>query len=66
MSKQKQFVYTASSELVIFMYLIRNSLNSVLSYCGLVDAKIRASEIDLPVVHHAHQKKTPLFLPYCV
>ena len=43
-----------------------NSMNNVLSYCGLVDAKIRASEIDLPVVHHAHQKKNSFFLPYCV
>ena len=24
-------------------------MNNLLSYCGLVDAKIRASEIDLPV-----------------
>ena len=24
-------------------------MNNLLSYCGLVDAKIRASDIDLPV-----------------
>ena len=26
-----------------------NSINNLLSYCGLIDAKIRASEKDLPV-----------------
>ena len=26
-----------------------NSMNSLLSYCGLIDAKIRASDKDLPV-----------------
>ena len=25
-------------------------MNSLLSYCGLVDAKMRASDIDLPVL----------------
>ena len=33
----------------IFMYWTCNSLNNLLSYCGLVDAKIRASDKDLPV-----------------
>ena len=50
---KKQFVYTTCSgkrsELVIFMYWTCNSMNSVLSYCGLVDARIIASEKDLPV-----------------
>ena len=27
-----------------------NSMNNLLSYCGLVDAKIRASDKDLPVL----------------
>jgi hypothetical protein len=27
-------------------------MNNLLSYCGLVDAKIRASDKDLPVVVH--------------
>ena len=31
------------------MYLSGNSINNLLSYCGLVDAKIRASDKDLPV-----------------
>ena len=42
-------MYTTCSELVIFMYLTRNSMNNLLSYCGLVDARISASDKDLPV-----------------
>ena len=34
----------------IFMYWTCSSMNNLLSYCGLVDAKIRASDKDLPVV----------------
>ena len=48
-TKKKQFVYTTSSELAIFMYWPRNSMNNLSSYRGLVDAKIRASDKDLPV-----------------
>ena len=29
--------------------LVINSMNNLLSYCGLVDAKLRASDKDLPV-----------------
>ena len=36
-------------ELEIFMYWTCNSMNNLSSYCGLVDAKIRASDKDLPV-----------------
>ena len=36
-------------ELDIFMYLTCNSMNNLSSYCGLVDARISASEKDLPV-----------------
>ena len=36
-------------ELAIFMYWTCNSMNSLSSYCGLVDAKIRTSDKDLPV-----------------
>ena len=42
-------MYTSCSELGIFMYLTRKSMNNLLSYYGLVDAKISASEKDLPV-----------------
>ena len=36
-------------ELGIFMYWHCNSMNNLSSYCGLVDAKVRASDKDLPV-----------------
>ena len=36
-------------ELGTFMYRTCNSMNNLQSYCGLVDAKIRASDKDLPV-----------------
>ena len=55
MSKQKQktiFVhrtFSSFSELGVFMYWTGNSMTNLLSYCGLVDAKIRPSDIDLPV-----------------
>ena len=42
-------MYTTCSELGIFMYWTRNSMNNLLSYYGLVDARISASEKDLPV-----------------
>ena len=48
-NKKNQFVYTTCSELASFMYWTRNSMNNLSSYCGLVDAKIRASDKDLPV-----------------
>ena len=38
-----------SFELGIVMYWTSNSMNNLTSYCGLVDAKIRASDKDLPV-----------------
>ena len=38
-------------ELGIFMYSTCNAMNNLLSYCGLVDSKIRASDKDLPVNH---------------
>ena len=30
--------------------LVRNSMNNLLSYCGLIDAKIRTSDKNLPVI----------------
>ena len=42
-------MYTTCSELVVFMYWTGKSMNNLLSYCGLVDARIRASNKDLPV-----------------
>ena len=40
---------TTSSELVVFMYWTRTSINNLLSYCWLPDAEIRASDKYLPV-----------------
>ena len=37
------------SELVVFMYRTGKSMNNLFSYCGLVDARISASEKYLPV-----------------
>ena len=47
---KKQFMYITCSELVVFMYWTGKSMNNLLSYCGLVDARISASEKDLPVI----------------
>ena len=41
-------MFSPCSELEIFMYWTCNSMNNLLSYCGLVDAKIRDDK-DLPV-----------------
>jgi hypothetical protein len=49
MNVKKQFLYTTCSELGIFIYWSCNSRNNLSSYCGLVNAKIRASDKDLPV-----------------
>ena len=46
---KKQFVYTTCSELGIVMYSTGNSMSNHLSYYGLADARISASEKDLPV-----------------
>ena len=40
---------TTCSELGIFIYVTSDSMNNLSSYCGLVDARISASEKDLPV-----------------
>ena len=37
-------------EVGIFLYWTCNSMNNLSSYCGLVDAKIRASDKNLPVI----------------
>ena len=53
MSKQKpicvQNMFFQCSELVVFMYWTSKSMNNHLSYCGLVNPRISASDIDLPV-----------------
>ena len=47
---KEQFMYTTCSELVAFMYWTGKSMNNLLSYCGLVDVRINASDKDLPVL----------------
>ena len=42
-------MFSPCSELGIFMYGTCNSMNNLMSYYELVDAKIRASDKDLPV-----------------
>ena len=55
MSKQTQKticvqnMFLTCSELGIFIYWTRNSMNNLASYCGLVEAKMRASDKYLPV-----------------
>ena len=34
---------------VVNLYFSWNSMNNLLSYCGLIDARMRGSEKDLPV-----------------
>ena len=43
-------MYTTCSELVVFMYGTGKSMNNLLSYCGVVDVRINASDKDLPVL----------------
>ena len=45
----KQFLYTTCSELVFFLYWSRKSMNNLLPYCGLTDARMSASEKYLSV-----------------
>ena len=53
MSKQKKtkhFVYTTCSAIGIFMYWTGDSMNNLLWYCGLLDARMNAFDKDLPVL----------------
>ena len=56
----EQFVYTICSELVVFMYWAGKSMNNLLSYCGLVNARISACEKDVPA-HHGFLKAVLAF-----
>ena len=62
MSKQKQqFVYTTCSAGILRLQFLW-AMNNLLSYCGLVDAKIRASDIDLPVwKFNNHKMCVPIY-----
>ena len=54
-------MYTTCSELGIFMYWTGDSINNLLSYCGLVEIKISASEKDLPVQSHCESQVPSLW-----
>ena len=43
-------LFSPCSDLVVFMYWTGKSMNNFLSYCGLVDPRISASDKDLPVM----------------
>ena len=66
MSKQKektifvQNMFSPCSELVVFMYWTGKSMNNLLSYCGLVDVRINASDKDLPVKFIFSKKATKI------
>ena len=46
---KKQFVYTTCTELVVFLYCTCNSMNNLLLYYGLIDARMSDSEKNLAV-----------------
>ena len=52
MSKQKHDFCT---QFDLNLYFSGNSMNNLLSYCGLTDARMRASEKDLPVQRYPKQ-----------
>ena len=51
-------MFSPCSELGLFTYWTCNSMNTMSSYCGLVDAKIRASDKDLPVLKYGFCTKS--------
>ena len=53
---KKHFVCSTCSELGIFMYSTGNSMNTLLSYCGLFEAKIRAPDNYLLVISYKAKK----------
>ena len=44
------------AQLVLNLYFSENSITNLLSYCGLTDARVRASDTELPVYILATQK----------
>ena len=47
--KKNQFLYTSCFDFGIYIYWTCNSMNNFVSYYGLVDARISASDKVLPV-----------------
>ena len=54
MPKQNQKTMYFCTQHVVKLYFSGNSMNNLLSYCGLTDARMRAPEKDLPV--HTERK----------
>ena len=50
----EKFMYTTCSELVVFMYWTGKSMNNLLSYCELADARINNSDKDLHNCIYVH------------
>ena len=62
MSKQEQqFVYTTCSVGILSLQFSW-TMNNLSSYCGLVDAKIRATDKDLPVLKGKRNVKCKIAL----
>ena len=57
---KKQYLYATCSELGIFLYWTRDSMNNLSSYYGLIDVRMSASEIDLPVLVSKFRKRLNL------
>ena len=57
-------MFSQCSELGIFPYWTCNSMNNMSSYCGLLDAKIRASDKDLPVQRYLDTGKGNSYATY--
>ena len=56
MSKQnQQLVYTKCSAGILSLQFLW-TMNNLLSYCGLVNAKIRASDKELPLLVEVYSK----------
>ena len=53
---KKKFLYTTCFELSC------NSMNNLSSYCGLTDARMRASEKDLPVSFFTQQTMSSVYI----
>ena len=54
---------TTCTELVVFMHSTGKSMNNLLSYCGLVDPRIDASDKNLPIPTAGSWKKNQASAP---
>ena len=58
-------LFSPCSDLVVFMYWTGKSMNNLLSYCGLVDPRISASDKDLPVPNSNYSERSQELLCRC-